>query len=367
MILRGITRWPARSIMTTLGLALAVSVLVASSFMEDSFDKILDVAFFQSNRQDAMLIFSSDLPLSALEDVKELPGVLRAEGQQALPVKLTHGHLEKRVSVEAQWPNADLSRVIDADGKVIRAPEEGILLTARLAGELGVEPGDTLDVQFLTGRREHHRLTVAGKVTQYFGLNGYMNAEYAAKLFRQSPRISVANVLIDDAKLDDLYKKLKETPKLSGLVLLNDMRQTFKDTIEENVLIMATVYIAIAAMITLGVTYNSARIQLSERARELASLRILGFTNAEVSYILMGETLLLVLAAQPLGWALGALIAWLMSFAFTSDLYAIPIILTRRTFGYASVIAVVVAVVSVLVVRRRLDTMNLVSVMKTRE
>jgi putative ABC transport system permease protein len=160
---------------------------------------------------------------------------------------------------------------------------------------------------------------------------------------------------------------LKEIPNLAGLIMLTDTRQTFRDTIKENIVIQSLIYIAIAAMITIGVTYNSARIQLSERARELASLRILGFTNTEVSYILMGETLLLAIVAQPLGWALGALIAWGMSFAFASDLYTIPVIFKNHTYGFASVVALVAAVASVLVVRRRLDNLDLVSVMKTRE
>jgi len=367
MILRGIMRWPLRASLTSLGMALGVSVLVASSFFNDSMDEIIDVAFFQSNRQDAILLLARDQPISVLEDIERLPGVLRAEGQLSLPARLSNGHLEKNVAIEASWPNADLSRVIDPNGKVIEAPAEGVLLTKRLAGQLDVEPGDWLDVEFLTGRREKHRLFVSGIVTQYFGLGAYMNADYAARLFRQTPQISAANVLVDDNRIDDLHRALKDMPNLAGLIMLNDTRQAFRDTIKENIVIQSIIYIAIAAMITIGVTYNSARIQLSERARELASLRILGFTNAEVSYILMGETLLLAIVAQPLGWAVGALLAWGMGFAFASDLYTIPVILKNHTFGFASVIGLGAAVGSVLVVRRRLDTLDLVSVMKTRE
>lgn len=367
MILRGIMRWPLRAALTSLGMALGVSVLVASSFFNDSMDEIIDVAFFQSNRQDAILLLARDQPISVLEDIERLPGVLRAEGQLSLPVRLSNGHLEKNVAIEASWPDADLSRVIDPDGKVIEAPAEGILLTKRLAGQLDVAPGDGVDVEFLTGRREKHRLFVSGIVTQYFGIGAYMNADYAARLFRETPQISAANVLVDDNRIDDLHRALKDMPNLAGLIMLNDTRQAFRDTIKENIVIQSIIYIAIAAMITIGVTYNSARIQLSERARELASLRILGFTNAEVSYILMGETLLLAIVAQPLGWAVGALLAWGMGFAFASDLYTIPVILKNHTFGFASVIGLGAAVGSVLIVRRRLDTLDLVSVMKTRE
>ena len=367
MILRGIMRWPLRASLTSFGMALGVAVLVASSFFNDSMDEIIDVAFFQSNRQDAVLLLTRNQPISVLEDIERLPGVLRAEGQLSLPVRLSNGHLEKRVSIEASWPHSDLSRVIDPDGKVIEAPAEGILLSKRLAGQLGVSPGDGLDVEFLTGRRETHRLFVSGIVTQYFGIGAYMNADYAAWLFRETPQISAANVLVDDTRIDDLHRALKDMPNLAGLIMLNDTRQTFRDTIKENIVIQSVIYIAIAAMITIGVTYNSARIQLSERARELASLRILGFTNAEVSYILMGETLLLAILAQPLGWAVGALLAWGMGFAFASDLYTIPVILKNHTFGFASVVGLGAAIGSVLVVRRRLDTLDLVSVMKTRE
>ena len=366
MILRGIMRWPLRASLTSFGMALGVAVLVASSFFNDSMDEIIDVAFFQSNRQDAVLLLTRNQPISVLEEIKRLPGVLRAEGQLSLPVRLSKGHLEKRVSIEASWPHSDLSRVIDPDGKVIEAPAEGILLSKRLAGQLGVSPGDGLDVEFLTGRRETHRLFVSGIVTQYFGIGAYMNADYAARLFRETPQISAANVLVDDTRIDDLHRALKDMPNLAGLIMLNDTRQTFRDTIKENIVIQSVIYIAIAAMITIGVTYNSARIQLSERARELASLRILGFTNAEVSYILMGETLLLAILAQPLGWAVGALLAWGMGFAFASDLYTIPVILKNHTFGFASVVGLGAAIGSVLVVRRRLDTLDLVSVMKTR-
>ncbi|MAZ16994.1 MAG: ABC transporter permease [Ahrensia sp.] len=367
MILRGIMRWPLRASLTSFGMALGVAVLVASSFFNDSMDEIIAVAFFQSNRQDAVLLLTRNQPISVLEDIERLPGVLRAEGQLSLPVRLSNGHLEKRVSIEASWPHSDLSRVIDPDGKVIEAPAEGILLSKRLAGQLGVSPGDGLDVEFLSGRRETHRLFVSGIVTQYFGIGAYMNADYAAWLFRETPQISAANVLVDDTRIDDLHRALKDMPNLAGLIMLNDTRQTFRDTIKENIVIQSVIYIAIAAMITIGVTYNSARIQLSERARELASLRILGFTNAEVSYILMGETLLLAILAQPLGWAVGALLAWGMGFAFASDLYTIPVILKNHTFGFASVVGLGAAIGSVLVVRRRLDTLDLVSVMKTRE
>ncbi|WP_101068223.1 ABC transporter permease [Roseovarius salinarum] len=367
MILRSLMRWPVRSALTTLGLSLAVAVLVASSFFSDALDEILDTAFHQANRQDAMLMFTPDVPETALARVADLPGVLRAEGQQFHAAILRHGHLEKDTPIEARRPGTDLSRIIDGAGRVVTAPPGGLLLSRRLADQLEARPGDVIEVEFMGAHNETHAVRVAGLVTQYFGLGAYMDLGTLNRLLGQAPRITTANLLLDDTKLPALHAELKRTPKLSGLVMIDRMRRAFRDTIRENVTIMTTVYIAIAVMITVGVAYNGARIQLSERARELASLRILGFTRGEVSFILVGESMLIAVLAQPLGWLLGAAISKALAEGSSSDLYAIPLVLEPAGFARASLVVLGAALASALIVRRRLDRLDLVDVMKTRE
>lgn len=367
MILRSLTRWPGRSALTSLGLALAVSAVMTSSFMADSLDEIIELAFYQSNRQHAMLIFAEDVPLSALQDVARLPAVRQVEGQQYHAAMLRNEHYEKRVAIEARLPGPDLSRVVVDGGTVLDAPPGGIVLSRRLANQMHVSPGDSLEVEFLSGRQGTYELTVSTLVDQYFGLGAYMDLGYLNQLFRQSPRISVANVTLDDAQIDDLHAAITDIPELTGTVMMTQTRRSFRETIRQNVIVMNTIYMIIAVLITIGVAYNGARVQLSERARELASLRILGFSRGQVSYILVGETMLLALLAQPLGWALGRLSTGAMVNAFSSDLYALPLILKPATFSTASLVVLAAALGSVLLVRRRLDRLDLVAVMKTRE
>jgi len=367
MIFRNLMRWPVRSALTTLGLSLAVSILVAATFFDDSLDTIVDTAFYQSNRQDAVLTFTDEMHESVLEDVRRLPGVLQAESKQYYPATLRNGHLSKRIAIESSRPNPDLSRVIDSDGRVVHPPANGIMLSDRLASELNVRAGDTIAVDFLSGRRESHEIMVAGTVTQYLGLGAYMDMDGLSALFRQKPRVGIVNVTLDGNQTDNFHAALKEAPNLAGTTMMTETRQSFLDTIRQNVIIMTTIYVIVATLITVGVAYNGARIQLSERARELASLRILGFTRGEVSYILMGETMILALLAQPLGWLIGVEIARLMTNGFTSDLYTIPLILKPATFSFASLVVLTAALAATLVVRRRLDRLNLVAVMKTRE
>jgi putative ABC transport system permease protein len=367
MILRSFIRWPVRTALSGLGLALAVAILVAASFFDDSLDAIIDTAFSQSNRQDVMLLFAEDIPETALPLIAALPGVLAAEGQQFHAAILRHGPVEKRVPIEARRPGADLSRVVAGDGRVLDAPPGGILLSETLASQLRAAPGDMIEVEFLSGRRETVALPVSGTVPQYFGLGAYMDLEALNRLFRQAPRISTANLLVDEASLDDLHAALKEMPKLTGTIMLTDTRRSFQDTIRQNVVIMMTVYITVASLITVGISYNAARIALSERARDFASLRILGFTRGEVSRILVGEIMTLTLLAQPLGWILGYLIVLATTQGFESDLYRIPLVLEPATFATASLVVLAASLVAVLVVRRRIDRLDLVQVMKTRE
>lgn len=367
MVLRSVIRWPVRSALTALGLGFAVSSVIASSFMIDAMEEIVDLAFFQANRQDAVVVFSGDVPISALADLRALPGVLQAEPQQMHAAILHNGPLEKTIAVEARYPDPDLSRVIGGAGQVITAQPGGILLSDRLAETLALDVGDRVAVEFLTGRRETHEMIVTGLVEQYFGLGAYVDAGFLDETFRQSPRMSVANLLIDPRALDELHAALRDMPALSGLILMSDTRGAFQDTIQENIGVVNAIYASIAILITVGVAYNGARIQLSKRARELASLRILGFSRAEVSAVLVGETMLLALLAQPIGWLLGAWIAQALSRAFTSDLYAIPLVLRADSFAWASLVVLGASFVTVMIVRQRIDRMDLVSVMKTRE
>lgn len=367
MILRSFFRWPVRSGLTMLGLALAVATVVAPSFMNDALDKIVDSAFYDTNRQDAMLVFAHDMPESVIETVGRLPAVLQAEGQQYLPAILRNGPHEKRTAIEARRPGVDLSRVIDAGGTQINVAPGGIVLSDRLADQLRLSIGDSVTVEFLGGRQETLTVALTGVVEQFFGLGAYMDLADVNAMLRQSPRVSMVNVSLDDTAVPELHARLKDIPKLVSIVMLSDARRSFTETIGENVVVMNTVYIVIAMLITIGVAYNGARIQLSERARELASLRILGFTRGEVSYILIGETMLLAVLAQPLGWLMGAMIAQAMVNGFSSDLYNMPLVLRPAMFAQASLVVLAAAFASVMIVRRRLDKQSLVAVMKVRE
>ncbi|MBF9033282.1 FtsX-like permease family protein [Rhodobacterales bacterium HKCCE2091] len=366
MIFRSITRWPVRAGTSLLGYALGTSVLVASNFFPDSLDRLIEVAFDVTNRQDVILTFPSDAPAQAVVDARGLPGVMQAEGHQWLEATFRNGHRTENATIQGIVPGNDLTR-IPGRGGAVEPPDHGILLTDSLLSRLGLAVGDRVEVE-LTGRLDRPvELVVAGAVPQYLGPFGYASSETIDRLLDRDPLVSSVNVTLDPARADDFHAAVKESPALGGAILLSDNRRAFEDTLAANITVMSLIYIGLGAAIAIGVAYNSARIQLSERARELASLRILGFHRWEVSWILVGEAMLLAILAQPLGWWIGHGVAALMTSSFSSDLYVLPLVLQPSTYAGASLVSLGAALGAVLMVRRRADRLDLVAVMKTRE
>jgi putative ABC transport system permease protein len=332
-----------------------------------SIDFMVDVIFFRTDRQDATILFSAEQSESVMPLVLRLPGVMSAEPYLDLPVTLSNGQYSRRAVVTGKSAETDLSRVLDLDLEPVTLPESGLVLGDRLASLLHVAAGDLIRIDFLTGQRRSVEAPVAQVIQSYIGLMAYMDRDALARLSGTGPRISGAHLAIDAARLDDLYAAVKETPEVASVALQSIARIRFQETMQENILIMITVYFTLAIIIAFGVVYNSARIQLSERARELATLRVLGFGRGEVSRVLFIETGVIIAVAQPIGWAFGTAIGYFVTQSIASDLFRVPFEIGPDIFAIASLVVVGAALVSALIVRRRVDRLDLVRVLKTRE
>jgi len=367
MIGRHILRWPVRAGLTVLGIALSVAVLLASLFAFDSVEFMIDFTYFQSDRQDATLGFTQERPVSVISDVARLPGVLAAEPVRSVAVKVRNGHVERRVPILGKPAGTDLSRVLDTDFQPVTLPETGFAPSNALAEILGVRVGDMVEIETLEGRKRTVQLPVTAIIQGYLGLLSFMDIGAVNRLMREGEMVTSVHLAIDEAQADALFAAVKDMPMVGSIALQKMSLKKFRQTLAENITIMISVYAGLAMVIAFGVVYNSARIQLSERGRELASLRVLGFTRGEVSWILLGELAILTLAALPLGWLLGYGVAWATVQGLQSELYRVPLIIDRSTYAVSSLVVVAAAAVSALIVRRRIDRLDLVEVLKTRE
>jgi putative ABC transport system permease protein len=367
MVLRNLERQPWKAGLSSLGIAMAVAVLILGSFMEDAIEYVIELQFQRAQRQDMTIAFVEPTSAGALYAVQHLPGVTAAEPFRSVSVRLRSGHRERRLAIMGLPPGNRLFRLIDLEGQEVRLPREGLVLSRKLAELLHVSVGGSVLAEVLEGERPTRRIPVSGLIEDFAGLAAYMQLESLHRLMRESDVLSGAYVQIEPRRAAELYGQLKATPQVAGVTVKQATLDSFRETIAENLLRFRTFNVIFASIIAIGVVYNSARISLSERSRELATLRVIGFTRGEISRILLGELAVLTLGAIPLGLLLGYAFAWSASAALDTEMYRIPLVVEASTYAFAATVIIIAALISGLIVRRRLDHLDLVAVLKMRE
>lgn len=367
IVLRQIGRWPLRSFLTSAGIGMSVAVLVTALHWLDAIDHMVDVYFKQAQRLDVSVGLAETRSSVVLREFEQLPGVMSSEPMRVVAVRLRSRLREHRGSLQGVPAHQRLHLVYDAHGQQLDLPPEGLVLSTMLADVLGVGRGDEVEVAVLEGRRPVFSVAVADTFETYIGTPAYIDIRALNRLMRERPAASTVHLRVDASQQNALFRALKEIPQVASVSVKQAAIDTFYDTMAETLLIFISFFAAFACVLAFGVTYNSARISLSERGRELATLRVLGFTRTEISYILLGEIALLTVVALPLGCAIGFGLATLVTEQFTTELYRVPLVIKPSTFGWAVVVGLIASAASAILVRRRLDRLDLIAVLKTRE
>jgi putative ABC transport system permease protein len=367
MILRNVERAPVRSLVSITGIAFAVAVLVVGLAFLDVMDLLMNEQFQVTMRQDATVNFVEPRSASAVYAVAHLPGVMDVEPQRAVAVRLRHGLRSRTLAITGLPAAGSLGRIIDRNRGAITVPENGLVMSKMLGELLGVSGGDLLRVEVLEGRRPVADVPVAELVDDSLGLQAYMRIDSVQRLLHEGDVVTGALLTLDSAQTDRFYREVKLTPAVAGVALRQVALQNFRETMAESMNISIIFNVGFAVIIAFGVVYNAARVSLSERARDLASLRVLGFTRAEISLILLGELAVLTLASLPAGAAFGYLLSALIVGSIESEVYRFPLYVSTQAVAQSFLGIIAAATVSGLLVRRRLDRLDLVAVLKIRE
>lgn len=368
MVLREVQRRPLRVVLSAVGISMAIGIVVVSRFMVDAMDTMIDVQIHGSMREDIQVGLVRAMPQRTVKELEHFPGVFRAEGVRSVVVRFRAGHRWRDSVINGYAEGGQLRRIVDRAGKTHLPPNDGgVMLTTMLGEILGVDVGDTIDVELREGDRGLRKVVVAGFVDESFGLQGHMSAGALHRLVRETQVVNAVLLAVDAHQFDAINKRLKEQPWVAGVSSPRDFRERFEEQSGAMMAVYTLVLTAFASIIAVGVIYNNTRVALSQRSRDLASLRVLGYTQSEVARILLGEQAIQVALAIPLGLVVGYAMVVSMMSTVDPETYRLPIVISDRTYIYASLVALAAAVASALLVRRKLNRLDLIGVLKTRD
>jgi putative ABC transport system permease protein len=367
MVLRSLERRPWRAAASIVGVSLAVGTFVGGTFAFDVAMYMGDLQFRVVEREDLAVGFTTPLPARTRHELRAVPGVARVEMYRSVPVRLVHGHRFRQMAITGLEREATLRRLVDGDGRIYPIPPGGVVLTTTLGAALDIERGDTVRVELLERGGAERRVVVTALLDELLGIAGYMEIGELNRLVGEGPVVSGAYLALEPGGEARALAVLRRLPGVAGATPRRAMLESFEEQITSMITLTTTIVALLACVIAVGVLYNGARIALSERGRDLASLRVIGFTKREVAGMLLGEQGAVNLAGTPLGLLLGLGLAWLIAFAFKSELYRFPVIVTARTYLWGVVMVIVAGAAAGIAMRRRLNALDLIAVLKTRE
>lgn len=367
MALRNIERRPWQAIFTSVGLALATGLMVLPGAMSDSIDYLLTFQWNSQQRQDVTVFLTELSSGRGFHDLSHLPGVIRAEPIRSVQARLKFGQRHRKLSVTGIAPAANLNRLLDEQGRAIAMPEEGLLMSAMLAKVLGARIGDEVEVEVLEGRCPTLHIPIRGLVTDYAGVAAYMDISALRRLLKEGDTVNGAYLALDHSRWDAFMRSLKDTPQAAVVMVKRDQLAAFRETTGKSIGIIRKLYFVLATIVAFGVVYNSARIALSERSRELATLRVVGFSLAEVRGVLGGELAILVLLALPFGLLFGRGLALFIMSSFSTETVRLPIVIETSTYSIAIIVVLTAAVTSFALVSRMIGKLDMVGVLKARD
>jgi putative ABC transport system permease protein len=367
MIVRNLERQPVRAVTSVLGIAFAVAVLLVGLSFIDIMDALINQQFNLASRQDATVSFVEARSARAVYEVEHLPGAIHVEPMRSVPARLSAGHRTRTLAITGLPEAPSLNRVVDRAGRVLRLPAAGLILSKKLGEILDVLPGDHLRIEVLAGERQKIDVPIVALVDDSMGLQAYMRIDALNRLLSEGATVSGAAMSVDAAARTRFYREVKAMPAVAGVALREVTLRNFRETMAQTMNLQIFFNVLFAAIIAFGVVYNSARVSLSERSHELSSLRVLGFTRAEISLILLGELAILTVLALPVGAVIGYGLGQLIMMGFSNEIYRLSYVVEPRTVAWSFLTVIAAACISGLLVRRRLDRLNLVAVLKRHE
>lgn len=367
MVLRNLERGPWKALVSMVAVCCSVMIVVVEFGMLDGLNRMMEIEFVRAQREDMVVSFIEPRSRRVIRSLEQLPGVIRTQAYRAVPVRVRFEHRSRKTAVLGFPPDKDLRIVVDQYGNQVNIPRNGLLVGRALASALHIRAGQIVTIEVLEGKRQQRDVLVAAEVDDLFGISAYMDASELSRLLDEDDLVSGAMLQVDRAERPRLYSYMKRLPSVAAVSIKESAMASFKDTLQRSMMLSVGTLIVFASVIAVGMVYNGARVALSERSRELATLRILGFTKEEITFILLAEQVFITAAALPLGFVAGYELCYLLSAKLQTELYRLPLVVNGSTYAWAFLIVFCATIASAALIRRKIESLDIISVLKAGE
>ncbi|HVV83763.1 MAG TPA: ABC transporter permease [Kofleriaceae bacterium] len=367
MVVRELERKPVSTAISVVGVAFAVGIIIIGRFQSDSLDAMIDDSLMGSMREDVAVSLARPVPRSELGWFAHAPGVIAAEPAYAVPVRIRGGAAHRDVVLTGLPADGRLRRILDGRGRPVALPADGLLLSELLARRLDVRVGDPVWLERRDGDHRLFTLPVAATVDDRVGLNAYLELDALGRALHEEPRLSMVLLQVDAGAQDALLRALTDVPTVVDVAETAVFRDAFLAQSGDSMMFMVLLCSTLGGVIAVGVVYNHGRVALSERERDLATLRVLGYRRSEVAVVLLGQLAVQVALAIPIGLLFGTLMTDAIMATADPEQYRFAVLIAPRTYGFAALVIAGATFATALVMRRRLDRIDLTGALKARD
>jgi putative ABC transport system permease protein len=368
MIVRNVSRHKFRSSLNAFGVMISTTLLIIGFFSIDGIDYLMDFEYSRTQRQDVQVSFFLERNKEALYEAQRFDYVTHAEPLLQYPFTLTNGWRTKDVLIVGLERDARLRRLMDTNEQVVDIGEGGLVLSEKLAQMMSLNVGDSVKMKPMMGRVTTEKIIKVTKIVQqYFGASGFMNIKALSRVLDEPFAMNSVLVSTDPGKSRLMNDELDDIPLISSVTVKADTIDSMETTMNMQMKVMSFMTVLFAGVIAFSIIYNITSVSLSERERELASLRVMGFSQKEVGRILYYENILMGIVGLFLGVPLGMLVCRGLVTAFDTEMIRLPYHLNPRTFIISITCTCIFVLISNLAIRHKINTLDLVETLKERE
>lgn len=372
---RNLLRYKIRNSITVVGVAGCMALILTGFAISNSISGLAETQFSDVMKYDAVVALQPDRTESNLLNYEEIRERYKEIASHIYTLQETYKAEKKDVTTqdvtvfvpETNEKLADFVRLKERKGTdIYELNNEGAIISEKLAALMDIGPGDELVIK--DAEELAYRIPIDQVTENYTGHYVYLSRSLYESVFAKSfaPNTDLLVLQNDGDWETEFAERVMENDNIALVTFMSVVHEAFRDTLE-SLDVITLVLIISAAALAFVVLYNLTNINVSERIRELSTIKVLGFYDMEVSLYVYRETFILTLLGILLGFGVGNILATVLLKMVEVDFMLFPIAIYPLSYVYSTVLTLLFSVIVMVIMHLKLKKVNMIEALKSVE